>query len=77
MYHSQWKEVVFVVVLNIMDLTDCHRVAIPEDPMCGQYAIRKGHGHEAIYNFVKETELDGPQVVSLQVSASPTETAIR
>ena len=38
-----------------MDLTDCHRVAIPGDPMCGLYVIRKGHGHEDIYNFLKET----------------------
>ena len=63
---SQCKEGVFVVVLASMDLTACHRVAIPGDPMCRLYVIRKGNGHESIYNFVKE-------IVSLQVSASPTE----
>ena len=41
-----------------MDLTECHRMAIPRDPMCGLYVVRKGHGHEAIYNIVEETETD-------------------
>ena len=53
---SQWKEGVFLVVLASMDLTECHRIAIPGDPMCGLYVIRKGHDHEAIYYFVKKTE---------------------
>ena len=45
-----------VVVLACMDLTECHRVTIPGDPVRGLYVIRKGHGHETIYNFVEETE---------------------
>ena len=52
----QWKEGVFVVVLASMDLRECHRVATPGDFMFRQYVIRKGHGHEAIYNIVKGTE---------------------
>ena len=39
-----------------MDLTECHRMEIPRDPMCGLYVIKNGHGYEAIYNLVKETE---------------------
>ena len=39
-----------------MDFTECHKMAIPRDPMCGLYVIRKEHGHQTIYNFVKETE---------------------
>ena len=56
----------FVVVLASMDLTDCHREAIPGDPICGLYVIRKGHGHEAIYYFVKRQRR----------VTDPTETAI-
>ena len=60
-----------------MDLTECHRIAIPRDPMCGLYVVRKWHGHEAIYNIVEESvPRNGAQFVSLQMSASPTETAI-
>ena len=57
-----------------MDLTECHRMAKHKDPMCGLYVIRKGHGHKAIYSLVKVR--DGPQIISLQVFASPTETTI-
>ena len=28
-----------------MNMTKCHRVAIPRDPMCGLYLIRKRHDH--------------------------------
>ena len=35
--------------------------------MSGLDILGKGHGHEAIHNFVKEIE-----IVSLQVFASPT-----
>ena len=31
-------------------------MAIPGDPMCGLHVVRKGHGHQAIYNFVEEAE---------------------
>ena len=51
-----WKERVFIVVLASMNLTECHRMAIPGDPMCGLHVVRKGHGHQAIYNFVEEAE---------------------
>ena len=46
----------FVVIIASMNLTKCHRMAIPGDPMCGLHVIRKGHSHEAIYNFVEEAE---------------------
>ena len=62
-----------------MDLTECHRMAIPRDPMCVLYVARKGHGHEAIYNLILQSnrrDRDGPHFVSLQVSASPIEAAI-
>ena len=29
---------------------------IPGDPMCWLHVVRKGHGHQAIYNFVEEAE---------------------
>ena len=31
-------------------------MAISGDPMCGLYVVRKGLGHQAIYNFVEEAE---------------------
>ena len=43
--------------------------------MCGLHVVRKGHGHQAIYNFVEEA--DGPQIVFLQGSACLTETAMK
>ena len=55
-FHCQWKEVVFIVVLASMNLTECHRMAIPEDPMCGLHVVRKGYGHQANYNFIEEAE---------------------
>ena len=39
-----------------MNLTECHGMAISGDPMSGLYVFRKGHSHEAVYNFVEETE---------------------
>ena len=39
-----------------MNLTECHRVAISGNPMCGLYVAGKGHSHEGVYNFVEETE---------------------
>ena len=44
------------MALASMNLTECHRMAIPRDPMCGLHEVRLGHGHEAIYNFVEEAE---------------------
>ena len=32
------------------------RVAISGNPMCGRYVVGKGHSHEAVYDFVGETE---------------------
>ena len=54
--NGQWKERVFIVVLASMNLTECHRMAIPGDPMCGLHVVRKGHCHRAIYKFVEEAE---------------------
>ena len=54
--NSQWKEGQFVVILASMNLTECHRVAISGNPMCGLYVVGKGHSHEAVYDLVKETE---------------------
>ena len=54
--NGQWKERVFIVVLASMNLTECHRMAIPGDPMCGLHVVRKGHDHQAIYYFVEEAE---------------------
>ena len=56
MDNCQWKEVVYAVVLASINLMECHRIAIPGDPMCGLHVVRKGHRHEAIYNFVEEAE---------------------
>ena len=33
-------------------------MTIPGDPMCELHVVRKGHGHESIYNFVEEAETD-------------------
>ena len=52
------RSTVSVVFLASMNLMECHRMAIPGDPMCGLHVVRKGHGHEAIYNFVEEAETD-------------------
>ena len=38
------------------NLTEFHRIVMPRDPMCGPHVVRKGHGHEAIYKFIEETE---------------------
>ena len=56
MDNGLWKEGVFVVVLASMNLMECHRMAIPGDPMCGLHVVRKGHRNEAIYNFVEWAE---------------------
>ena len=32
--------------------------------MCGLYVVRKGHSHEAVYDFVEETETGLPVIVS-------------
>ena len=53
--NCQWKEEVFVVVLARMNLTECHRTAIPCDPMCGLHIVGKEHSHQAIYKFIEET----------------------
>ena len=55
--NSKWKEGVFVVILASMNLTECHRVAKSENPMCWLYVVGKGHSHEAVSNFVEETEM--------------------
>ena len=39
-----------------MNLTECHGMAISGDLMCGLYVVMKGHSHEAVYDFVEETE---------------------
>ena len=54
--NSQCKEGVFVAILTSMNLTKCHGMAISGDPMSGLYVFKKGHSHEAVYNFVEETE---------------------
>ena len=54
--NSQWKEGVFVAILTSLNLTECHGMAISGNPMSGLYVFRKGHSHEAVYNFVEETE---------------------
>ena len=41
-----------------MGLMKYCRVAIPGDPMSRLYVNKKGHGQEAIYNFVEESETD-------------------
>ena len=55
--NGQWKEGVFIVVLASMNLTECHRMAIPGDPICGLHVVMKGQGHQAIYNFIEEAEM--------------------
>ena len=54
--NGHWKEGVFIEVLASINLTECHRMVIPGDPMCGLHVVRKGHGHLAIYNFIEEPE---------------------
>ena len=44
------------MILNRMDLSEYYGMAISGDPMCGLYVVRKGHSHEAVYDFVEETE---------------------
>ena len=70
--NGQWKERVFIVVLTSMNLTECHRMAIPGDPMCSQEGARPP-GH---LQFCRRGR-DGPQIFSLQGSASSTETAMK
>ena len=53
-HSTGWKE--YSVVLASMKLTECHRMAIPGDPMCGLHIVRKGYVHQAIYNFIEEAE---------------------
>ena len=73
-----------------MDLMESHGLAVTGYPMSGLDVIGKGHGHEAIYCFVKDalkgrkTEIkpklckrDRPLIVSLQVFASPTGSAMK
>ena len=69
--NGEWKE----GVLASMNLMECHRMAVPGDPMCGLHVVRQWHGHEVIYNFVEEAETGYRW--SLQGSASSTETAIK
>ena len=38
--NGKWEERVFIVVLASMNLTECHRMAIPGDPMCGKRGSR-------------------------------------
>ena len=56
LHNSQRKEGVFIGILVRVNLTKCHWMAVPGYPMSGLDIHGKGHGHEAIYNFVKETE---------------------
>ena len=56
--NGQWKEGVFIAVISRMNLTECHRMAIPGDTMCGRHVVRYGHEHQAIYNFIEEAETD-------------------
>ena len=51
--NGQWKEGVFIAVISRMNLTECHRMAIPGDTMCGRHVVRYGHEHQAIYNFIE------------------------
>ena len=39
-----------------MNLTECHRMAITRDPMCGLHIVGKEHSHQAIYKFIREAE---------------------
>ena len=71
-----WKERLFIVFHASMNLTECHRMAIPGDPMCGLHVVRNGQGHQAIYNFVEEAET-GHRKSLFKGSASLTETAIK
>ena len=54
--NCQWKEGVFIVVLASMNLTECHTMTIPWDPMCGLHIVPKEHNHQAIYKFIEEAE---------------------
>ena len=40
--NSQWKAGIFAVILASATLTECHRVAISGNPMCGLYVVEKG-----------------------------------
>ena len=63
------------MILTSMNLTECHGMAISGDPMCRLYVVRKGHSHEAVYDCRRDR--GGPQVVSLQGSASSAETTMK
>ena len=73
--NDQWKERVFIVVLASMNLTECHRMTIPGDPMCGLHS-QEGTLPPGHLQFCRKGR-DGPQIVSLQGSASSTETAMK
>ena len=73
--NSQRKDGILIRILASVNLAECHGVAISGYPMSGLDVIGKGHGHEAIYFFVKET--DGPLIVSLQAFESPTGAAMK
>ena len=64
-YNNFWESIplnnsqrkgVFIGVLVIVNWTKCHWIAVPGYSMSGLDILGKGHGHEAIPNFVKETE---------------------
>ena len=54
--NSQRKEGILIWILASVNLTECHGMAISGYPMSGLDDIGKGHGLEAFYYFVKETE---------------------
>ena len=54
--NGQWKEGAFIIVFASMNLTECHRMALPGDPMCGLHEVRKGHDHKSIYNIIEEAQ---------------------
>ena len=53
MYSSKYE---YEYSIPGMNLTECHRMSIPGDPMCGLHVVRKGHCHQAIYNFEEEAQ---------------------
>ena len=55
---SQRKEGILTGILASVNLSECHEVAISGYPISGLDVIGKGHGHDAVYYNVKETETD-------------------
>ena len=68
---NNWEKGVFIVVLASMNLTECHRMALPVDPIWQEE--ERPPDHLQFYRRVR----DGQQIVFLQGSDISTKTAMK